>query len=190
MSERIFKKGLVVGIIVLFLGVGFQPAFAKEIISTISNNEDDCNCDVVSKSELLRFERLLTRFKLVIKSILMRYRNIPEIEEKCNEILNILNIDKILENPYRLGCKILYEIMNRYLEKLEKFIEILYILLGEDLALRIVNMLGEFLLLPVYTLMILYVLLLCEEYPITLDKLNISDFVMQLNFKYRLNAKG
>ena len=37
-----FKKGLVVGIIILFIGVGIQPAFANEVsITTTSDIEED-----------------------------------------------------------------------------------------------------------------------------------------------------
>ncbi len=40
-NNKIWKKGLVVGIIVLFIGVGVQPAFAVESKSSVDNNPPD-----------------------------------------------------------------------------------------------------------------------------------------------------
>jgi len=47
MPSKLFKKGLVVGIIVLFICVGIQPAISSEItIPKISYNEEDCDCNI------------------------------------------------------------------------------------------------------------------------------------------------
>lgn len=182
-----FRNGLAVAVILLFIGVGIQPAIAKLSIITTSDNEDDCNlCPKVSNQHLVRLKSLISRLETLNTKLSVLSKHYPEFEGKYNGILNILNTDKILDNSYPLRCKILYEIMNRYVERCEKFLEKLGTLLGTllgstELAQRIVFILFEFLFLPIYPLMILYVLLLCENYPFPLNKLNISDFVMHKN---------
>ena len=70
MVERLYKKGLVVGIIILFIAVGVQPAFAlKDKTNSISScidseNEDSANtpdeiyentdCDVIGFSRVTK----------------------------------------------------------------------------------------------------------------------------------------
>ncbi|KYK33345.1 MAG: hypothetical protein AYK22_09090 [Thermoplasmatales archaeon SG8-52-3] len=50
MKERVLYKSLVTGVIVLFIGVGIQPAIAVDISKSSSNNEDDCElCPTISK---------------------------------------------------------------------------------------------------------------------------------------------
>ncbi len=46
-NNMIFRKGLVVGIIFLFIGVGIQPVFAIESKTSVVNDEsvEDCNCE-------------------------------------------------------------------------------------------------------------------------------------------------
>jgi len=62
MKERIFSKGLVVGVILLFIGISVQPALAINTIS--SDNEEDCSiCLKVGKLQDVRLKRLLDRFE-------------------------------------------------------------------------------------------------------------------------------
>jgi len=42
-QNRLFRKGIVLVIILLFIVVNIQPAIAKLSIITTSDNEDDCN---------------------------------------------------------------------------------------------------------------------------------------------------
>ena len=47
MKKNIVRKGLVIGIIALFIGIGIQPAISSEItIPKISYNEEDCDCNI------------------------------------------------------------------------------------------------------------------------------------------------
>jgi hypothetical protein len=55
----------------------------------VSDVEDDCNCQVVSESDIYRIERLLNRLEFIIKIISIRFRNNPEIKEKCQELLDL-----------------------------------------------------------------------------------------------------
>ena len=65
MKNVCFKEGLVVGIIILFLGVGFQPALANEVSTTIvSDVDEDCGCQPVNKIDLLKVRLLLIRLKI------------------------------------------------------------------------------------------------------------------------------
>ena len=84
MKNNCFKKGLVIGIIVLFIGVGIQPAFANEVsITKTSEDEEDCNCNPISDIQVVRIERLLDRIESRINFILLRHGHIPEVAEKC-----------------------------------------------------------------------------------------------------------
>lgn len=49
---NMLKKILAVGIIILFIGVGIQPAFAVDTKTSIVNqqNEEDCGCQVVNRN--------------------------------------------------------------------------------------------------------------------------------------------
>ena len=105
------KKALVVGIIVLFLGVGFQPALANEVSTNIvSDVDEDClECQPVNRADLLRVRLLLIRLEVFINIVLSIFGHIPKIVTICEEILEILKngikdiICNILLNPlYRL----------------------------------------------------------------------------------------
>ena len=77
MERNMFKKGLVVGIIFLFIGVGVQPAFAKNTIkTTISETLEDCECQTVSNHNFDRLEKF--------EEISNRITILKEINEKSN----------------------------------------------------------------------------------------------------------
>ena len=84
------KKALVIGVILLFLGVGFQPALANEISTNIvSDIEEDClDCQPINRVELLRIKLLLIRLEVFTNIVLSRFGHIPEIEESCQKISN------------------------------------------------------------------------------------------------------
>jgi len=121
MRDCLFRKGLVVGIIFLFIGVGVYPAFAEDTKQSIVNNqsEDDCGCQVVNRYNLFRVKLLLVRLEVYINIILLRFGYIPEVAEKCQEILTKLNILSD-DWPYYI-CKILYSINNLILETMAIF---------------------------------------------------------------------
>ena len=98
MRNVCFKKALVVGIIVLFLGVGFQPALANEVsIAKTSDVEEDClECQPVNRVDLLRVRLLLIRLETITNIILSKFGHIPDIEEKCGEILDIIHSNRVI----------------------------------------------------------------------------------------------
>ena len=107
-----YTKTFVLVIIVLFLGVGFQPALANEIPTNIvSDVDEDClECQPVSRIDLLKIRLLLTRIEVFTKIIMQRFGHIPEVSEKCDEILNIIDSSNI-QWDYPLMCVILISIL-------------------------------------------------------------------------------
>ena len=82
--NNILKNSIVCGVLLLFLGVGFQPAFANEV--------EDCNCKpIISDSQIVRIERLLNRLESRINFILLRYSHIPGIEQMTPRLSEIIN---------------------------------------------------------------------------------------------------
>jgi hypothetical protein len=86
-------KSLVVGVIVLFIGVGVQPAFA--VTSITSDSDDECNlCPKLSKQHIVRVKSLLDRLEKYDNELSVLSKLNPEIEEKYQEISNYINSDK------------------------------------------------------------------------------------------------
>ena len=69
---------------------------------------EDCNCNPVSDLQVVRIERLLDRLESRINFILLRYGHIPEVKEKCEEVLDIINSDILRDFP--IICSILENI--------------------------------------------------------------------------------
>ena len=102
-----YKKGLVVGVIVLFLGVGIQPAFASETNTTIVESEDCIECQVSDGYSLLKARLLLFRLKVVTNIISSSsLRDLSEVKKDCEEILDI--IDSIISVDYPMICILLH----------------------------------------------------------------------------------
>ena len=110
MPRNIFwKKGLAVGIIVLFIGIGVQPVFAKDTIKTTSKTLEDCGCQTVNNHNLNslielsnRIERLLSRVEIFTNFISILYKNNPEISEKCEEISSSITTLKEINKELKL----------------------------------------------------------------------------------------
>jgi len=60
---------------------------------TIDEESKDCDCQDVNRGNLAKAENLLTILELYVKLILSRYRHNPELAEKCQEILDVINSD-------------------------------------------------------------------------------------------------
>jgi len=113
MEKSRIKRGLVFGIILIFVGVVIKPAFAIDI-STIrfSENIKDCNCQaadnfdfVIVKSLLNRAEMLLNKVDIITDLIAILSKNNPEIieicqenKEICKEKLEIINLSYLSGN--------------------------------------------------------------------------------------------
>ena len=80
-----FYKTLIVGVIVLFIGVGIQPAFA--VTPNDSDSEDDCNlCPKVSNLHLVRLKNLLNRLEKYDNILSALSKHYPEFEERYQEL--------------------------------------------------------------------------------------------------------
>ena len=111
MVERMYKKGLVLGIIVLFIGVGVQPAFAVETGSSVNTVqlEEDCECEIVDEYNPDKLIQLLNEVKVYVNNILLNFGHIPYVKEKCEEILDTIESFTGWEDTPIL-CAILYGI--------------------------------------------------------------------------------
>jgi hypothetical protein len=120
MRDCLFRKALVVGIIFLFIGVGVQPAFAKNTIkTTISETLEDCECQTVSNHNFdrleklsIRIEKLLNRVKIFTNIVAILSKNNPEIskekfEELSNRITRLKDINEKLDEPPQIICSAL-----------------------------------------------------------------------------------
>ena len=69
------------------------------LTSVVGANEvEDCNCNpTVSDLQLVIIERLLDRLESRINFILLKYGHIPEVAEKCEEIIGIINSNDLLD---------------------------------------------------------------------------------------------
>ena len=76
----------------------------------ISIFEEDCGCQDVNRVDLLRFRLLLIRIEAINNVILTRFGHIPEIREKCEEILDVIYSD-----DSGLFCDILGIFFNIYI---------------------------------------------------------------------------
>ena len=103
MKRRIICKGLTVAVIILFLGVGIQPAIAitptiSERINTL--DKDDCDCD--EKSSIWGFPVIYTfLFGLAVLCVyfLVIFEQLPYLFEIIGEIVWKLNCFWIWEPP-------------------------------------------------------------------------------------------
>jgi len=77
----------------------------------VSDVEEDCGCEVVSSSNLVRVKLLLARLEVYINIILLRFGYIPEVAEKCQEILDVINSNRQLDFP--IICDLLEPIYNQ-----------------------------------------------------------------------------
>ena len=100
-------KILAIGIIVLFIGVGIHPAFAVDTKQSMVNkaSKEDCGCKEVDNRHLGILEKQLDRLEVYSKLLLVLSRDIPEVKEKCEEILDIINRNR--QSDHLISCAIL-----------------------------------------------------------------------------------
>ena len=76
-------KILIIGVVVLFFGVGIQPAIAVNA----TDSEDDCKiCPKASNQNLVLIKSLINRLKIFEKQLSVLSRFNPEFEEKYQEV--------------------------------------------------------------------------------------------------------
>jgi hypothetical protein len=124
--KTISKKTIVISIILLLVGVSVSSAISVDTQSTISNNEsEDCKeCNEISKSDMVKVERLLDRVEVYSKLLLVLSRNNPElrgISERLSKRISTFDdapiICAIIESIFHsLGFMLepLYEYINNF----------------------------------------------------------------------------
>ena len=83
-NPALLYKSLVALVVVLFIGVGIQPAFA--ITPNTSSSKEDCNCEELNNYELVKVERLLNKAEVYSKflSVLSKYN--PETKDEIGKL--------------------------------------------------------------------------------------------------------
>ena len=99
-------KTLVVGVILLFVGVGIQPAFA--VTPNSADSEDDCNlCPKVRKSHLDRLNSLKNRLKKNDNQLSVLSNHNPKVEEEFQGLSDKITTHEKLSSNSSI-CDFLY----------------------------------------------------------------------------------
>ena len=102
MQDKLFRKGLVVGIFILFIGIAVAPSVNainikqnNVIQKTIDNSliethkiEDDCGCQDYNNEYLIKLDSSLNRIEILIKFISILFINNPDIKENYQKLSN------------------------------------------------------------------------------------------------------
>jgi len=124
--QRNHTRGiLAIVIVVLFIGVGIQPAFAVNTKQSMVNivSFEDCGCGEVSDTDLVKVDRLLDRVEVYNKLLLVLYKYTPEIKDEIEDLsikISILKEELADEAPLQTICVIL-EIIHEILKVLYWF---------------------------------------------------------------------
>jgi hypothetical protein len=111
MNQRIICKGLAVAVIILFIGVGIQPAFADVSNTSVSDSIEDCNlCPKVSDKHLFRLRILLNRIEIFNNELNDISKQNPKVEENFQKLLDNISYLQVLNNKSRI-CEILDKII-------------------------------------------------------------------------------
>jgi hypothetical protein len=100
-KHNVFYKTLVIGVIVLFIGIGIQPAIANNVsITKASESEDDCDiCPTITNRNLARVKSMVNKIENNDNSLSLLSKQCPKIAVKYQEISNkIINSNKDLEH--------------------------------------------------------------------------------------------
>ena len=113
MKKDMLSKTLVLGVILLFIGISFQPAYAVEskLSADSTENDEDCNCKEIDRLDLIRANLLLNKLEILTNILLFRYGHLPEIEESFQELLDI--IKSYRQVNHQIICKLLENIVPR-----------------------------------------------------------------------------
>ncbi|KYK32080.1 MAG: hypothetical protein AYK22_00540 [Thermoplasmatales archaeon SG8-52-3] len=89
-----FKKILVVGIIILFLGIAIQPSVAAD--TNIKDGEDDCNLcpKKVSKQQIFTINNIL---KSINKKSILKPDKLQQDPPFCNFLFIMLGINALID---------------------------------------------------------------------------------------------
>ncbi len=120
MRTSCVKNGLVVAIVLLFIGVAVQPSIAVNPIP--SDNEEDCDiCPKSSSLHLVRLKSLINRVETLDNKLSVMSKHNPKVADKYQElsdkIITLSEMNKILNSNNSLNftaCLILTLIMGLY----------------------------------------------------------------------------
>ncbi len=116
MQKNLLSKTFVIGVIVLFMGVGVSSAISIDIKPRVSNNEsvEDCNCKEIDSRHLVVLERQLNRLEVYSKGLLVLSKYNSKLKEECEELSNeitILKEELTDDPPFPLLCEKLENII-------------------------------------------------------------------------------
>ena len=102
-GKPVLYKILVVGVIVLFIGLGVQPAIA--VTPDTSDSDDNCNLcpKKVSKPHLERLTTLLDRLDKYDNQLSEQSKLYPELKEKYQDFSNRFTILTLLNQILKLN---------------------------------------------------------------------------------------
>ncbi|MHA1968701.1 MAG: hypothetical protein ACW964_12960 [Candidatus Hodarchaeales archaeon] len=130
MSKNMLSKILVIGVFVLFIGTGVQPAFAvksKLSVDTIEN-ENDCNYKPISNIYFIRLDKKLDRLEGYIRMLSLFFKYNSEIAGICGEasnmILELRELNNYLEyNLQFKGPTIICDLLENIYRGFDKFVK-------------------------------------------------------------------
>jgi len=112
----------------------------------VSDVEEDCECQDVNRYDLFRVKLLLVRIKVITNILLLRFGHIPEVADKCFDILENLDLNKLQGSP--IICAILEPILNM-LENLIEYFNYLADLYEGSILRDLFGLMIELLITPV-----------------------------------------
>jgi hypothetical protein len=102
MKQRIIGKALAVAVILLFVGLGIQPAIAT--LEPEQPVNDDCDiCPKVSKSHIIILKNLISRLEKYGTQLSVLSKQYPEFEKKYQEISNTTQYLKDINSGLSTG---------------------------------------------------------------------------------------
>ena len=113
MKKEWLVKTLALGIVVLFIGVSFQPSIVSESVTNSYDTENNCDCRPVSNKDFIKIDRNLDRLESLIDIFLLiskRNSEFDEIGQKLSVHFNDIKImiDKLkhISTASKIICNI------------------------------------------------------------------------------------
>lgn len=94
MVEEWYKKGLVLGTVVLFIGMGVQPTLAVEpesSIDTTIEKKEDCDCQDVNDITLVKLKGALNILKVYTGILSQSSKLNPMVPRRIEQLGNLLS---------------------------------------------------------------------------------------------------
>ena len=115
MKKELLSKTLVMGVVVLFIGVGVQSAFAINTGTSVNTVqlEEDCDCQAEGDVNLVKLKNDINRFKDYIRILSESSELNPLIQRKIDRLSDFLSK---IENditfgwPFPVICTLLFPI--------------------------------------------------------------------------------